>query len=82
VAAFRALSAVGSNVWVGGTHGLLYHSGDGGNHWSRVILSANGIKLSDDIVHVDFSDSQHGKVVAGNGEIWATTDAGNSWHKE
>jgi len=81
-AGFRALSALGSEVWVGGSGGLLYHSSDGGNQWTRVIPRANGFSLASDISQIGFVDSQHGKVTAVNGEVWVTSDGGKRWTKE
>lgn len=35
-ATFRALSANGPDLWVGGAAGLLYHSADAGGHWTQM----------------------------------------------
>src|SRR5581483_10378324 len=79
---FRALSAQGMDVWVGGKGGLLYHSSDVGLHWTRVVPIAGAATLTADIIHIDFGDSLHGKVLTANRESWTTSDAGRSWQKQ
>jgi hypothetical protein len=78
-AAFRALSAVGANIWVGGKAGALYHSSDSGQTWGRVEPAAGSKKLDHDIVRVDFSDALKGAVNTISGEVWATSDGGQTW---
>jgi len=81
-ATFRALSANGPDVWVGGSAGLLYHSADAGGHWTQVKPTATGVPLTADIAAIEFTDSQHGKVTTTTGEAWRTTDAGQTWQKQ
>jgi carboxypeptidase family protein/photosynthesis system II assembly factor YCF48-like protein/putative zinc finger protein len=76
---FRALSANGAHVWVGGNAGALYHSADSGQTWTRVTPTIDGRKLEADIKQVDFSDAQNGTVTAANGEVWSTSNGGQSW---
>jgi Photosynthesis system II assembly factor YCF48/Putative zinc-finger len=75
---FRAVSAVGADVWAGGSAGLLYHSPDAGQHWIRVQPIAAGT-LKADITAVEFTDTQHGRLTTSEREIWQTSDAGQSW---
>ena len=77
--AFRSLSAAGTNVWVGGNAGTLYHSADSGKTWAKIEPSTGGKKLDHDIVHLDFSDGQSGAVNTSNGEVWTTSDGGQTW---
>jgi len=79
---FRALSANDSDIWVGGTAGALYHSSDSGQHWVRIAPVADGKTLSSDIVAVEFSDTQHGKLITADRETWSTSDAGNTWRRQ
>jgi Photosynthesis system II assembly factor YCF48 len=79
---FRAVAAIGTEVWAGGSGGLLYHSSDAGTLWSRTIPSAQGVTLSGDIVGIEFLDVVHGKVVTSTSETWRTADGGQSWRKE
>jgi Photosynthesis system II assembly factor YCF48/Putative zinc-finger len=78
---FHALAANGPDVWAGGANGMLYHSLDAGVHWTRIVPLSSGITLSGDIVTVDFTDPQHGRVATSTSEIWITGDAGQSWQK-
>ena len=79
---FRALAANDSDIWVGGAAGALYHSSDAGQHWTRITPVADGKSLSSDIVTVEFSDTQHGKVITADRETWTTSDAGNTWQRQ
>ncbi len=79
---FRVVFAVGPDVWLGGTKGALYHSIDGGQHWTRVALAAGSSTVAADIVHIDFKDSQHGAVQAAGHETWVTSDGGQHWQKQ
>lgn len=71
---FRAVAAVGANVWAGGSGGALYHSTDGGATWVRVEIGT-----SEDIVRVTFKDAQHGTATGASGAQWTTEDGGQSW---
>jgi hypothetical protein len=77
----RALAANDSDIWVGGAAGALYHSSDAGQHWVRVYPVADGQPLTTDIVTVEFSDIQHGKLTTRNHETWTTSNAGGTWQK-
>jgi putative zinc finger protein len=79
---FRALSAEGFEVWVGGRNGVLYHSTDLGMHWTRVTPTIDGAVLSADIIRIEFSDSLHGKLTTAENQTVATSDGGKSWHKQ
>jgi Photosynthesis system II assembly factor YCF48 len=81
-AIFRALSPNGPDIWVGGTAGLLYHSTDAGTHWTQVTPATDKATLTADIAAIAFTDRQHGKVTASNGEVWTTIDAGQTWLKQ
>jgi len=77
--AFRAVAAMGSDVWAGGNGGALFHSSDGGEHWSKVPLAAESNVETGDIVSIRFDDPQHGIVASDRGTRWATTDGGVTW---
>jgi len=81
-ATFRALSANGPDLWVGGPAGLLYHSTDAGGHWVQVKPFAHGSTLTAAIAAIEFTDPQHGKLTTSTGEIWLTTDAGQTWRNQ
>ena len=79
---FRAVAANGADVWAGGSSGALYHSLDAGLHWTRVTPSSSSAALTGDIVALEFSDAQHGKIATSSGETWITPDDGQSWQKQ
>ncbi len=81
-AALHAVAANGPDVWAGGSAGLLYHSTDSGNHWTRVLPSGGGAVLTGDIVSLDFPDAQHGKITTSAPEVWTTPDNGSTWEKQ
>jgi hypothetical protein len=76
---FRALAAVGADIWVGGSGGSLYRSTDAGEHWLKVKPAAAGKVLTADIIGVEFTDSNHGKLTTADEQIWITADAGRTW---
>jgi len=79
---FRALAANGLDIWVGGTAGALFHSSNAGQRWTQVRPVVNGESLHDDIIGVEFTDIQHGKLTSSTQEIWITADAGQTWQKQ
>jgi hypothetical protein len=80
--AFRALAANDSDIWVGGAAGALYHSSDAGQRWTQVKPVADGKPLTADIISVEFTDPQNGKVSTSSHETWTTSDGGVTWHQE
>ncbi len=79
---FRAVAAMESDVWAGGSGAALYHTADGGNHWARIAPSDAGMSLTGDINSIQFSDPQHGNVATSTAELWTTSNAGLSWQKQ
>jgi hypothetical protein len=76
---FRSLAAVGADIWVGGSAGSLYRSTDAGGHWLQVKPASSGKVLSADIIGVEFTDANHGKLTTSDEQIWTTADAGQTW---
>jgi len=76
---FRALCSMGQHVWAGGSAGVLYHSRDSGESWVRVTPLTPNRKLSADVTRIEFSDPANGSVTTVNGEVWITSDGGQSW---
>jgi hypothetical protein len=76
---FRALAAVGTDIWVGGSGGSLYRSADAGEHWLKVTPAVGQKVLAADIIGVEFTDSSHGKLTTADEQIWITADAGQTW---
>jgi len=79
---FRVVVAVGPDVWLGGSKGALYHSTDGGQHWTRVNIATGSTTVADDVIHIEFKDAQHGTVGTAAGDSWTTTDGGQHWQKQ
>lgn len=78
---FRVAAVNGMEVWAGGASGILYHTVDAGNSWSRVVPSYEGEPLGGDIVGIQFPDPQHGQISTSTGEVWTTADSGQTWRK-
>lgn len=79
---FRTVAVSGSDVWAGGASGLLYHSSDAGEHWTRVTPSSSGAVLTGDILTMEFPTSENGKIVTSTGEAWVTADSGQTWQRQ
>ena len=62
------------NGWVVGNHGVILHTGDGGEHWNAQ-ESGTEVCLAD----VDFFDKKNGWVAGRYGTIIHTNDGGDSW---
>ena len=80
--AFRSLCSIKQEVWVGANAGALFHSVDSGQTWNQVQPAAANQKLTSDIVHIEFSDPAHGLISTSNGEVWSTSDGGQSWRRK
>jgi hypothetical protein len=82
VPVFRAVAAIGAEVWAGGAGGALYHSLDAGSHWTHVIPESDGATLTGDIVSLEFPDAQRGRITTSTAESWTTGDGGQTWQKQ
>jgi hypothetical protein len=76
---FLAVTAIGSDVWAGGSAATFFHSIDSGTHWTRVVPSSAGAVLTGDITAIEFPDQQHGRVITSASEVWDTADNGQTW---
>ena len=79
---FRAVAAAGQSIWLGGKKGVLFHSDDAGQHWTRMQHAAKTNLPTSDIIGIEFEDYQHGKLTTASNESWTTSDAGQSWEKQ
>ena len=79
---FRALTANGFEIWVGGAKGSLYHSIDAGQHWMKVEPISADESLSADIIGIEFTDLLHGTLTTADQQTWITADAGHTWQKQ
>ncbi len=78
-ATLTAVAAMDSDIWVGGSHGALYHSTDAGDHWTQVVPASAGQSLTSNVIGIEFTDALHGKVTTADQEVWITGDGGQSW---
>ena len=81
-AQFVAVATTGVSIWAGGKAGVLYHSTDAGEHWTRITPRDGSNSLTSDISGIEFSDVSHGTVHAGENERWTTSDGGKSWKRD
>lgn len=79
---FRAVTANGPEVWAGGSRSALFHSSDGGGHWTRVLPSSGSTVLTGDVIGLEFTDLQHGTAMTSTSEVWTTQDSGQTWQKQ
>ncbi len=78
-ATLTAVAAMDSDIWVGGSHGSLYHSTDAGDHWAQVAPASAGQSLTSNVIGIEFTDTLHGKITTADQEVWTTADGGQSW---
>ncbi len=78
---FRVVALVGTDVWAGGNNGVLFHSVDGGEHWTQVVLSADGHSETGAVVSIHFDTVSQGSVSTETGSTWTTLNRGQSWNK-
>jgi len=77
---FRAVAALGNEVWAGGTGGGLFHSADGGTTWTRANLTSEG--GAETITAIRLQDPQHITITTASGSQWASEDSGQTWQKQ
>ena len=78
---FRAVAAIGPEVWAGGSDAMLYHSNDSGARWQQVLFPPDSWPTGD-IVTIQFTDPHHGTVATSTSEVWTTANSGQSWQKQ
>jgi len=66
---FRAVACRGPRSLGRGSGGMLYHSADGGELWTRVQPAADGVALKGDVTSIQFSDPHHGTVGTSSSEL-------------
>jgi Photosynthesis system II assembly factor YCF48 len=79
---FRAVAVIGPEVWAGGTGTMLYHSSDFGTRWQQIFPSSLAAQPVGDIIEIEFSSPQQGRIATSAGEIWTTSDSGQTWRKQ
>lgn len=66
----------GDEGWIAGQPGLLLHSDDAGQSWTRLLLDT---KLPGDPYLITATGGQQAELATNVGAIYATRDAGRSW---
>lgn len=79
---FRTLAAIGSRIWAGGDNGVLYLSTDSGSSWIAISVHDRDTRVNGNITQLNFSDAQNGTLSTSAAETWATSDGGQTWHKQ
>jgi hypothetical protein len=72
----------GSDVWVGGQNGTLFHSADSGTTWTMVQPSTNAGALAADVIAIEIRGPADLSLSTSNNESWTTSDGGKSWEKK
>lgn len=80
--AFRVVASLGPEVWAGGTAATLYHSNDSGTSWQQIFPSDDGAQPAGDIIEIEFSSPQQGRITTSAGDTWTTSDSGRTWRKQ
>jgi hypothetical protein len=81
-ASFRSVATFGSDVWAGGSAGTLFHSADGGSHWSEIKIADENARITDEIVRIDLRAPSHVTVTTMSGGTWTSLDNGQHWARE
>jgi len=76
---WTSVAALGEQVWAGGKSGVLYHSSDNGQSWTKVSLTGDDIIPLGDVTTITISSPALIDVVLSTGDDWQTTDAGKSF---
>ena len=79
---FRAIAALGNDVWTGGAGGALFHSVDGGATWNRADINFAGNTVRETITGIQLRDPQHLTVTTASGTPWVSEDGGQHWQKQ
>jgi photosystem II stability/assembly factor-like uncharacterized protein len=66
------------NIWLTGGYGVIFHSSDGGQNWTRQNSGEKETVLCDGV----FLDKQNGWVVGVSGTILHTSDGGATWNRQ
>ena len=81
-AKLQSLAVVEKEIWTGGAVGLLYHSDDDGNRWTRVRPAIGDTVLEDDITRITVPSPQAVSLTTASGDLWTSSDGGKTWRKQ
>jgi hypothetical protein len=79
---FSALSVAGSNVWVGGETGSLFHSTDNGLTWKEVTVSDGIRRMQDTVTRIKTQGQRVILLRTNSAQDWLSTDGGITWRKQ
>lgn len=79
---FKSVAESGSEVWVGGIGGALYHSTDDGKSWMKLMPSAGDEPLIADVVGIRATRRGAAELTTSSGERWITVDGGQHWTRQ
>lgn len=75
----QTVAQVGSVVWAGTDDGVLFHSSDGGDNWTKLRVSPDEHRS---IVSIRFRTASEGTVTTDLNTTWKTSDGGKTWSKQ
>lgn len=78
---FRSVATSGTDVWAGGSEGKVFHSADGGAHWTEIKIADEKGRLSGDIVRIDVRGPNQVTITTASDEVWTSGD-GEHWTRE
>jgi photosystem II stability/assembly factor-like uncharacterized protein len=78
---FHAIAVDGSNVWAGGSERALFHSSDGGLHWTEIEVAEAKVELLGTIVSIDTRKPPQIAVKTDLGQEWISMDGGLHWRR-
>ena len=79
---FRAIAALGNDVWAGGADGALFHSADAGTSWSRISIHFKGGIVTETIAAILLHDPQHLTVYTVSDVQYVSKDGGEHWREK
>lgn len=81
-ATLLSLAVSGSNVWVGGDQGALFHSTDNGAHFTHIIVSDGVTELKDSITAIEVPSNARNIRIKTPSGIWLSVNEGQTWQKQ
>jgi photosystem II stability/assembly factor-like uncharacterized protein len=78
---FNAMDIHGDEIWMCGYNGGVYHTYDGGNHWTE-LRNGNNINLPRyRLLDIAFKDERNGWAAGESGKMIYTDDGGQHWEE-
>lgn len=77
----RQIEVVGNSVWFTTNNGRIYHSTDKGNNWSVYNSPIEDFGSAQISGNLSFKDSQNGIIISSRGDIYKSSNAGQTWQQ-